>query len=164
MSHCSLDLWCHDFKMSHCSLDICAAGFGGSVQVPPRLLRLQESQQISGQGFECLKKLEEKTLRSNAQTLFNSIPPGWAKHFPIVQSRCWSQARLEGCSRFLVGRQLFFDNFDSDSDCSERQGVIRIFPRYEEISSFPPNGVERFQFSTRTGHYSQVGFWANMSF
>ena len=30
--------------------------------------------------------------------------------------------------------------------------------RYEEISSFPPNGVERFQFSTRTGHYSQVNF------
>ena len=28
--------------------------------------------------------------------------------------------------------------------------------RYEEISSFPPNGVKRFQFSTRTGHYSQV--------
>ena len=49
-------------------------------------------------------------------------------------------------------------DFDSDSDCSERQGVIRIFPRYEEISSFPPTGVERFQFSTRTGHYSQVGF------
>ena len=47
-------------------------------------------------------------------------------------------------------------DIDSDSDCSERQGVIRIFPRYEEISSFPPNGVERFQFSTRTGHYSQV--------
>ena len=64
---------CQD-GLLHCSLDPCAAGFGGSVQVPPRLLGLQESQQISGKGFECLKQLEEKNIeKQRANSLFLQV-------------------------------------------------------------------------------------------
>ena len=50
------------------------------------------------------------------------------------------------------------DDDDNNDDGNQYDNQGENIVRYEEISSFPPNGVERFQFSTRTGHYSQVVF------
>ena len=134
-------------------------GFSRPVQVPPRLLGLQESGKISGKHFPLFLVIlvcrEMVMIILVCRIMLNLI---------CRSDKTSSSHSAEMLMLNLIGRLLLIHGITtlmlSDDEAGGRgwitTGDHEHVLRYEEISSFPPNGVKRFQFSTRTGHYSQV--------